>query len=198
MDIATHFIERREPRADRPSRDGVGRAGGGRRGLPAHHAGNGELFARLYGDRVRFDHRRRRWLVWAGHWWRTTTPGGAAAGQDSGAPPRYAARQRLQRLNERAAESRSRRQREPPAAGRTCWPGTVGAADQPTPATVLGPRPLVAGRGQRRGRPADGHTPYGLPEDRITLHSRACRSSRTPAVHAGCASSMRSSPATRS
>jgi hypothetical protein len=28
-------------------------------------AGNGELFAHLYGDRLRFDHRRRRWLVWS-------------------------------------------------------------------------------------------------------------------------------------
>lgn len=33
-------------------------------------AGNGEFFARLYGDRVRFDHRRGRWLLWAEHWWR--------------------------------------------------------------------------------------------------------------------------------
>jgi putative DNA primase/helicase len=33
-------------------------------------AGNGEHFAQLYGERLRFDHRRRRWLVWAGQWWR--------------------------------------------------------------------------------------------------------------------------------
>ena len=33
-------------------------------------AGNGEWFAHLYGDRLRFDHLRRRWLVWAdGKWW---------------------------------------------------------------------------------------------------------------------------------
>jgi putative DNA primase/helicase len=32
-------------------------------------AGNGELFAQLYGDRVRYDHRRKRWLLWGGHWW---------------------------------------------------------------------------------------------------------------------------------
>ena len=32
-------------------------------------AGNGELFAHLYGDRVRFDHRRHRWLLWRDHWW---------------------------------------------------------------------------------------------------------------------------------
>jgi hypothetical protein len=33
-------------------------------------AANGEYFARVDGDRVRFDHRRKRWLLWAGHWWR--------------------------------------------------------------------------------------------------------------------------------
>jgi len=32
-------------------------------------AGNGELFAHLYGDRLRYDHRRKRWLLWLGHWW---------------------------------------------------------------------------------------------------------------------------------
>ena len=37
--------------------------------FPATDAGNGELFARLYGDRVRFDHRRKHWFTWSGHWW---------------------------------------------------------------------------------------------------------------------------------
>lgn len=32
-------------------------------------AGNGELFAFLHGDAVKFDHRRDRYLVWAGQWW---------------------------------------------------------------------------------------------------------------------------------
>lgn len=32
-------------------------------------AGNGELFAHLYGSQVRYDHQRGRWLVWKGHWW---------------------------------------------------------------------------------------------------------------------------------
>jgi putative DNA primase/helicase len=33
-------------------------------------AGNGEHFARLLGDRVRYDHRRNKWLLWSGHRWR--------------------------------------------------------------------------------------------------------------------------------
>jgi putative DNA primase/helicase len=43
--------------------------------LAAHHyaptdAGNAEFFRSMYGDLVRFDHKRARWLVWNGHYWR--------------------------------------------------------------------------------------------------------------------------------
>ena len=31
--------------------------------------GNAEWIASLYGDKVRFDHRRKRWLIWQGHRW---------------------------------------------------------------------------------------------------------------------------------
>ena len=37
--------------------------------------GNAELFACFYGDRLRFDHRRRRWLIWEGHHWGEDTDG---------------------------------------------------------------------------------------------------------------------------
>lgn len=45
------------------------RAGNRTERFPRTDAGNAELFARLHGDRLRFDHRRRRWLLWAEHWW---------------------------------------------------------------------------------------------------------------------------------
>jgi len=32
-------------------------------------SGNAELFAALYGDRVRFDYKRQRWLLWSEHYW---------------------------------------------------------------------------------------------------------------------------------
>jgi putative DNA primase/helicase len=32
-------------------------------------AGNAELFAALYRGKLRYDHGRRRWLVWSKHWW---------------------------------------------------------------------------------------------------------------------------------
>ena len=38
-------------------------------------AGNAEYFTSLYGDRLRYDHRRDRWLEWATHYWREDTDG---------------------------------------------------------------------------------------------------------------------------
>ena len=32
-------------------------------------SGNAERISYLYGDRLRFDHKRKRWLVWQGNWW---------------------------------------------------------------------------------------------------------------------------------
>jgi putative DNA primase/helicase len=36
---------------------------------PRTDAGNAELFAALNGKRLRYDHQRKRWLVWNRHWW---------------------------------------------------------------------------------------------------------------------------------
>jgi putative DNA primase/helicase len=41
--------------------------------FPCTDAGNAELFAHLHRDMLRYDHRRGRWLEWAGHWWREDT-----------------------------------------------------------------------------------------------------------------------------
>ena len=38
--------------------------------FPLTDAGNAELFAHLYGDQLRYDHRRHRWLIWDEHRWR--------------------------------------------------------------------------------------------------------------------------------
>jgi len=37
--------------------------------FPRTDAGNGEMFAQILGNRVRYDHRRNRWLLWSGHRW---------------------------------------------------------------------------------------------------------------------------------
>jgi len=38
-------------------------------------AENGEYFTAMYGDRLRYDHRRGRWLEWYKHYWRPDTDG---------------------------------------------------------------------------------------------------------------------------
>ena len=38
-------------------------------------AGNAELFATLYHDRVRFDHSRQRWLLYGVHGWQADVDG---------------------------------------------------------------------------------------------------------------------------
>ena len=38
-------------------------------------SGNAELFAALYGDRLRYDHKRGRWLLWREHFWAEDTGG---------------------------------------------------------------------------------------------------------------------------
>jgi putative DNA primase/helicase len=55
-----------------PSRagDASGKAGAEDRGSFARtDAGNAEFFAELFADRLRYDHRRKSWLVWSGHCW---------------------------------------------------------------------------------------------------------------------------------
>lgn len=36
-------------------------------------SGNGEFFVHLYGDKVRYDHKRGYWLTWQKHWWQRDT-----------------------------------------------------------------------------------------------------------------------------
>jgi putative DNA primase/helicase len=39
------------------------------RSFPLTDSGNAELIASLFGDRVRFDHRRDKWLIWKNNYW---------------------------------------------------------------------------------------------------------------------------------
>ena len=69
-------------------------------------AGNGEHFARLYGDRLRFDHRRRSWLIWAGHWWREDDQNLVRRFAKDAARERYGGATEIADLDERAREAR--------------------------------------------------------------------------------------------
>ena len=37
--------------------------------------GNGQFFARLYRDGLRYDHKRKMWLIWRQHWWEPDNDG---------------------------------------------------------------------------------------------------------------------------
>jgi len=69
-------------------------------------AGNAELFAHLYGDRFRFDHRRKRWLAWQGQWWRQEADAEVVRLAKEAARERYQQGASIDDLKEREAEAR--------------------------------------------------------------------------------------------
>jgi len=74
--------------------------------FPRTDAGNGEMFAALYGDRVRYDHRRKRWLRWAGHWWEPDADAEVRRLAKAAARQRYRDGAAIEDLKEREAEAR--------------------------------------------------------------------------------------------
>ena len=76
---------------------------------PSFHrtdSGNGELFAHLYGDRLRYDHRRKRWLLWLGHWWMPDADAEVRRLAKLTARRRYRDAGGIDNLKEREAEAR--------------------------------------------------------------------------------------------
>ena len=69
-------------------------------------AGNGEYFARLCGDRLRYDHLRGCWLVWDGHWWRDDGTRSVRRLAKEAARSRYGQATAIADLRERAEEAR--------------------------------------------------------------------------------------------
>ena len=140
--------------------------------FPDTDAGNGEVFARQHGARVRFDHRRQRWLTRAAHWWAPDADG------EVHRLAKATARQRgldalttIEDLEKRAkavkfaiaSESRQRidamlaaARSEPPIAD-------TGEAWDSDPFLFAASNGVVQLR--------EGTLRDGLPEDRITLHS---------------------------
>jgi putative DNA primase/helicase len=75
-------------------------------GFARTDAGNGEYFARLHGNRLRYDHRRGRWLVWADHWWRDDDTRQVRRLAKEAARERYGQATAIGDLRERADEAR--------------------------------------------------------------------------------------------
>ena len=69
-------------------------------------AANGELFAQLYGDTVRYDHRRGRWLTFDGHHWRVDDVDHVRLLAKDAARLRYQEASAIEDLGERSREAR--------------------------------------------------------------------------------------------
>jgi len=69
-------------------------------------AGNGEHFARLFGNRIRFDHRRGRWLIWQDNWWRDDDTRAVRRLAKEAARTRYGGAISITDLRDREAEAR--------------------------------------------------------------------------------------------
>ncbi len=72
---------------------------------PATDTGNAEYLASLFGQQVRYDHRRKRWLQWRGHRWEPDRDGEISRLAVEAARRRYAGAQEIGdlRLRQRAA-----------------------------------------------------------------------------------------------
>lgn len=74
--------------------------------FPRTDTGNAELFAQLHGDRLRYDHRRKRWLLWASHWWEPDADAEVQRLARQTARYRYQTAASIADLKEREAEAR--------------------------------------------------------------------------------------------
>ncbi len=134
-------------------------------------AGNGEYFARLYGDRLRYDHRRGRWLVWAGHWWRDDETRSVRRLAKEAARQRYGGATEIADLRERADEARFAIGSE----NRQRIEAMLVAAQTEPPLADAGDRwdvdPWLLGVANGVVDLRTGTLRAGLPDDRITRHS---------------------------
>ena len=84
-------------------------------------AGNAELFAELYGGRLRFDHRRGAWFVRDEHHWRDDADGQVYRLAIDAARQRYQAAPRIADLDERDKEAKFAIGSETALVSRPCW-----------------------------------------------------------------------------
>jgi putative DNA primase/helicase len=155
--------------------------GGGRRrtvaisktGFVRSDAGNGEYFARMYGDRLRYDHRRGRWLVWDGHWWRDDEIRSVRRMAKEAARQRYGQATEIADLRERADEARFAIGSE----NRQRLEAMLAAAQTEPPIADAGDRwdadPWLLGVSNGVVDLRTGALRAGSPDDRITRHSEA-------------------------
>jgi putative DNA primase/helicase len=139
--------------------------------FPLSDSGNGELFANLYGARVRFDHSQGRWLLWREHWWEED-------------PDKEVCRLAKESARERARatvdipDSKARQEAYRWAAGSEQWhrvEATLKAAQATYPIAEKGDgwdaNPFLLGCGNGIVDLRTGTLRAGRQEDRITIYT---------------------------
>lgn len=138
--------------------------------FPRTDSGNAELFASLYGDRLRYDHRRKRWLVWAGHWWQPDSDGEVIRLAKAAARHRYDRAAGIDNLKGRQAEAQWAVSSE----SRMRLDAALNLAKNEHPIADAGDRwdadPWLLGVRNSVVDLRTGELRAGRPEDRITQH----------------------------
>jgi putative DNA primase/helicase len=127
--------------------------------------------ARLYGNRLRFDHRRGRWLVWADHWWRDDDTRQVRRLAKQAARERYGQATSISDLRERADEARFAIGSE----NRARLDAMLLAAQSEPPIADAGDHwdadPWLLGVANGVVDLRAGTLRAGFPDDRVTLHT---------------------------
>jgi putative DNA primase/helicase len=133
-------------------------------------AGNGELFAALFRDKLRFDHKRKRWLGWRTHWWEQDTTEQVLIGAKNAARYRLKAASELEDDEERRREVKWAVQSE----SRYRLGAMVEQARAESPLAEVGENwdsdPWLLGVGNGVVDLRTGTLRPGRPEDHITVH----------------------------
>ena len=138
--------------------------------FPLTESGNGELFAWLYGDRIRFDHARQRWLLWDQHRWAEDLDGEVFRLTKDATRLRYRSAEqvddpeRRKRIASFAIGSESRQRIESAMA--------LAKRERPIadPGTHWDQQPWLLGIGNGVLDLKTGLLRQGIPEDRITMY----------------------------
>lgn len=152
-----------------PGGNGTGPDGKSER-FPRTDSGNAELFASLNADHLRYDHRRRSWLVWADHWWKADVDGEVLRLAKESARLRYERAPMLGNLDERQTEARWAIGSE----SRMRLEASLNLARAERPIADAGERwnsdPWLLGVANGVADLRTGELRAGRPEDRITQH----------------------------
>ncbi len=142
--------------------------------LPAFNltdSGNAELFASLYGDRLRYDRARKVWRIWRGHWWGEDTTGEVERWALESARRRYLAAAEISNLKEREAAAKWAIASESRAKREACL--ALATAEHPIADSGDGwdADPYLLGVANGVVSLISGEVQPGRPEERITVHT---------------------------